>query len=65
MGQRLEEDARGTDINPYRRDAEPRPQIGTHAACELCEEDRLVFTRYGLVACRYCHRDLLPGEGVP
>jgi hypothetical protein len=51
-------------ITPYRQNTDPGPRVGHHAMCELCENERRCFSRHGLVACRDCHHDLLPGSSV-
>jgi len=40
------------------------PKFGEQATCELCEIHRRCFDEHGLLACRPCHRELLPGTGV-
>lgn len=51
-------------VSPYRQDTDPGPRLGTVRTCELCERRKRCFARYGLAACRACHRDLLPAKGM-
>ncbi|PSQ00509.1 hypothetical protein BRC89_01865 [Halobacteriales archaeon QS_4_70_19] len=55
---------RESTINPYRRSNDAGAQPGTDTTCELCGDHCRCFHRYGLTACRTCHRDLLPGASV-
>jgi len=37
---------------------------GERNECELCEETKRCFDRFGIIACRTCHTDFLPGKSL-
>lgn len=54
-----------TSISPYRRNSSPGPPTpGERVRCELCEDTKRCFDKYGLITCQDCHHDLLPARGL-